>query len=174
MRAAKNITILLLLITVLLAAKMFMGYPMLLDFSTDEKLVRTEDYSMGDTISPFKHFDFSKGDWKAYILIHKNDSNFLPSEMGEGVLKTTDKHLLQCMKHTWKFIYTGGDVATVQSEIILCQNGILVFRSGIVLDSVRQGMQSIQYGWLEVTPRRGLTAVCKEFKKVYSPLIILR
>jgi hypothetical protein len=87
-------------------------------------------------------------------------------------LKTNDIALLKQMQKEWRFIYTEGDVATVESEIILCHNGKQVFRSGIVLSKARQGLQNRQYGWLEASPNGILTDQCKKFEKIYFPVFI--
>ena len=67
-----------------------------------------------------------------------------------------------------------GDIATVESSIIICNNGKIVFSSGIVLDENAQGLQSRDFGWIEASQPNMLVNQCRQFKRIYSPIIILR
>lgn len=127
----------------------------------------------GDTIRPLSDFDFAKGDWKAYLYISRDDFNDLhPSIKKVNCLKTSDKVLLEKMKHTWSFVYKGGDMATVTSYINIYKNGFLFFSSGIVLDKSTEGLQG-EYGWMKPIQGNALIETCKDFERVYVPIVFL-
>ena len=150
---------------------MVMGQPIVLDFANESINSDTQIHVKGDVIQPLKKFNFNEGNWSAYLIIGRNDKDELPKEMPSGLrFKTEDKVLLKEIQQ-WKFIYTEGDIATVESEFILYQNGKQVFKSGIVLNKENQGFQSKQYGWLQVSPNGTLTKQCKQFKKVNWPIL---
>jgi len=147
--------------------------PLVLDFSVEQIKLDTITYRKGDVVKPFEAFNFDEGQWIAYLFISHSDQQDLSKEMPQGrKFKTTDRILLKEMQENWKFIYTDGDVATLESELILYHNGKLVFRSGILLNEKRQGLQNRQYGWLEATPRCILSRYCKKLKKVRWPIIL--
>jgi len=97
-------------------------------------------YSEGDTIQVLEELDFSNGDWTSYLIICREDlenlNGLIPKRM---CLKLDDKKLFTEIKNEWNMIFTGGDVATVQSSIIFLQNGKIRFNSGIVLDETSEG-----------------------------------
>jgi hypothetical protein len=129
---------------------------------------------VGDKVNFFNNFDFSKGHWSAYIVLNRYDYKDLdPAIKKAGCLKTTDISLLQKMKQQWNFVYTGADMATVQSAIYIFRDNKLVFESGIVLDKVNQGLQSEMAGFTHTEKPNALTESCAAFKKVYWPVVIL-
>lgn len=160
------------LAVIFLIAVFLLGYPLVLDLSKQEEYTTTA-YQKGDTIKPFEKFDFDKGEWIAYLFISKDDEKDFSKKMPNGSrFKTTDVQLLMQMQKEWIFIYTGADIATVTSSIILYNNGKQVFNSGIVLSESLQGLQSRRFGWLAGCDL--LVTSCSQFKKIYSPVIILK
>lgn len=150
------------------------GYPLIINFSKSN-VQNYPDVQKGDVIKPFDKFDFNKGEWVAYLFISKNDKNKYVNELFNGSkFKTTDIELLKQMQKRWKFIYTEGDIASVESSIIICNNGKTVFSSGIVLDENGQGLQSRDFGWIEASVPNMLVNECRQFKRIYSPIIVLR
>jgi hypothetical protein len=146
------------------------GYPLVFDFSKKINFAEIK-LQKGDTIKPFEKFNFDKGSWVAYLFLN-NDNTNLSSEMPKGkCFKTTNINVLKQMQDEWKFLYSGGDVATIESSIILYNNGKKVFESGILIDENSQGLQSRQFGWLEGL---NLIKTCKQFEKIYSPILILK
>ncbi len=149
--------------------------PVVLDFSKNIDNTKNENYKVGQVISPLEKFNFDYGSWTAYLFINRDDSKDLSKEMPRWhSFKTSNIKLLKEMKSEWKFAFTGGDMATVESELILCEDGKTIYQSGIVLDDVNQGLQSEQYGWLEAHPKNLLSEYCRYFHRNFSPIIILR
>lgn len=133
----------------------------------------TGPLQIADTIRPLNDFDFTKDKWKAYLYISRDDFKDLHSSIKKvNCLKTDDKFLLEKMKQTWTFIYRGGDLATVTSYMNIYKNGLLVFSSGIVLDKNSEGLQG-EYGWIKPIQNNALIHTCKNFERVYFPIVFL-
>lgn len=150
------------------------GYPLIINISKS-KVQYYPNVKKGDIIKPLDKFDFNKEEWVAYLFISKNDKNKYVNELfNSSKFKTNDIELLKQMQKRWKFIYTEGDIATVESSLIICNNGKTVFSSGIVLDENAQGLQSRDFGWIEASVPNMLVNQCRQFKRVYSPIIVLK
>jgi hypothetical protein len=140
----------------------------------DTSMIAPDSLEKGDTVKIFDSFDFSKGDWKAYVSIRNSDNMNLSEAIPKGKLLTTDDiEVLQNMKEHLHFRYTGADVATVENELLLCKEGKVVFGSGIIIDQVQRGLQNQTYGFLECQPFDGLINYSAKFKRVYWPVVIL-
>ena len=124
-------------------------------------------------LQPLSDYDFSKGNWTAYIVISTDDFNDLNPLIGKRVCwKTNSKALLMKMKKDWVFKYReNSDMATVNSSFYLVQDGVMVFESGIVLDKNNQGLQNSKYGWMQPVNGMAFVNICKGFKKVYWPVV---
>jgi hypothetical protein len=127
----------------------------------------------GDTIKPLSSFDFSKGKWKSYVTIAPSDIQTLNANLIFGrCLITKDSEILNKMKEDWAFIYNEADMATVESKFYLFQDGKIVFKCGIVLDTQTQGLQSGDFGWVEANNNEIVNAI-KCFKKIKFPIVVL-
>jgi hypothetical protein len=133
-----------------------------------------EKFKKGDTVNVFEKLDFDKGKWCAYLVLSRSDfpdlNKLIPRR---NCFKLEDINLMKQMKKEWRFIYTGGDLATVESFIIFYNDGKAVFESGIVLDQDLEGLQSSSFGWSEPVSKNLLTKYCMKFKNVYWPVLIL-
>lgn len=108
----------------------------------------TQDYNTGDTVMPFKNYDFRTGNWRCVIKISSEDfdnlSNGIPRK---GSLSTSDVSILDKLK-LWKFRVNNSDMATLQSSIKIINDGVIVANFGLSLDSTGMGLQSSWYGWI--------------------------
>lgn len=127
----------------------------------------------GENLQLFSNYDFSKGDWTAYIVISTDDFNDLNPRIEKRVCwKTSSKTLLMKMKKDWIFKYReNDDMATANSSFYLLLNGRVVFESGIVLDKNIQGLQNSKYGWMQSVNDEAFVNICADFKKVYWPIV---
>jgi hypothetical protein len=130
-------------------------------------------HQKGDTINPLSKFDFSKGKWKVYLIYNWSDTKNNTINHKGSAFKTSDVSILNSLKKHWNFKYTGGDMATVESEIYFFSDGVLVFKSGIVVDKDIIGLQNPEFGWLP--PINSQTAInpLRQFTRVLSPVIFL-
>lgn len=172
----KRCTIIVITIALIIQSlSLITGYTLVIPLSDADKI--ESDYGklkLNDKTNVLESLDFSKGHWKAYLIIDPSDFNDLNVSIKKVTcLKTEDISLLQKMKQKWRFRYTGGDMATVVSRILIFQDSKLVFESGIVLDNYREGLQSENFGWLEPVELNVLSKCCKQFNRVYWPIIFI-
>ena len=114
----------------------------------NQTIVDSINYQSGDTVKPFKNYDFNQGLWKAQIKISPDDDIDLSSRVpNQSVFSTTNKKILNQIKD-WGFIYTEGDMTTVVNKFNLFKDDSLIVSYGIVLDRNSVGLQSRRYGWM--------------------------
>jgi hypothetical protein len=144
--------------------------PFVICLSKDMDKYSFNELKKGDTVRVLNSFDFTKGGFKAILVIKERYdlSAYIPKGK---ILITHDINVLEQMQKKWIFIYTETDLATVENEFILYQNNEIVFKSGIVLDENIQGLQNSKLGW--IISINDLSVYCGKFKRVYLPLIFL-
>jgi hypothetical protein len=109
--------------------------------------VDTTVFQRGDTVFPFGYINPKEKGWKIIIEIAGDDLSNLSVKVPGRKLSTAKPQVLKLISN-WKFIYNGGDLATVTSTILVYRNGTLVDQQGIVLDENQVGLQSIKFGWI--------------------------
>ncbi|WP_439183392.1 hypothetical protein [Carboxylicivirga taeanensis] len=133
-----------------------------------------DSYIKGDTLKLIDMYDSEEGSWKIVIVINKGDRKNINKEIPQGkVFETTDTDLIKGIMKNWKFIYTGGDFATIENQLLMYCDNILVFDSGIVLDNSLEGLQNNNFGWIEAVPCGIMSKYIQKFDRVYKPIIIL-
>lgn len=133
-----------------------------------------QDLKKNDNINLFADLDFDNGNWKAYLVLSSDDFEYLNSSVHKAsCLETTDKQVLKAMQSNWKFRYTEGEISSVGSTILIFKDNKLMFKSGIVLDNYREGLQCQNYGWLQPLNPNALSNSCKMFKRVYWPIVFV-
>lgn len=161
-------------LSIFLITTLFMGYPIVFDFS-DSIDYHGTSYKKGDTIMPLNKFNFDEGDWIAYLFVNNNDNYLLPHELSNySKFYSSDRMLLKKMQKEWIFNFSDGDMATIESSIIICNNGKKVFESSIALDSRLQGLQNSNYGWIVALDTNMLLNTVKHFRRAIFPIIILK
>lgn len=149
------------------------GFPIIIKGSSTG-LNSSESYIVGDTLQILESCDFEYGEWCAYLIFNKEDNVKSANLLHHKLYKTSNIDLLKEMKRSWVFDCSGSDVATVQSRIVMLKDGEIYFESGIILDSISEGFQSPQCGWIE--PQRtenNLYQYCKQFDPVYWPVVFI-
>jgi hypothetical protein len=127
----------------------------------------------GSIVSPLERLDFDQDEWAAYIVLSSDDFRKLEGKFYRNCLKLTDRETLKRMRDEWKMIYTGGDMATVTSRIVILRDNKLAFSSGIVLgEGEVEGLQSRSLGWLEPQNEGALWKYSIKFEPVLWPVII--
>lgn len=126
-------------------------------------------FSKGDRIDVFNSFNFDDGnDWKTSIIIDERDEISTKIPYGK-YLTTKDVKLIRRLNKI-SLRYTESDMATVLNELIIYRNDTIVFRSYIVLDIKREGLQSYKYGWLDANEGQ-FSNIIKDFKRPYFPIV---
>jgi hypothetical protein len=168
------LAILLLLIAVVMSLTGYNLAVPLSQINNDKLNTALPKVKPGESLQLFSNYDFSKGDWTAYIVIAPEDFDGLNPLIGKRICwKTNSRTLLAQMKKNWVFKYReNDDMATVNSCFYLIRDGIIVFESGIVLDKNSQGLQNSNYGWMQPADGAAFVNVCKGFEKVYWPVVV--
>lgn len=168
-----------ILLVVLLGLITFFGYltiignPLVLNISSNKITQIQSEKKIGDTINPLENLDFKNGNWKAYLIINESDKKeIIDNFKSGGCFQTNEITILENLKKNLSVKFTGGDMTTVESRLILMKNGKIIFDMGIVLDKNKEGLQSTNYGWLEGN-EKVLSSQLKLFRKVHKPFIIL-
>lgn len=133
------------------------------------------DAGRRETVFPFKGFDFRRGRWVAYLMIH-------PSELPED----DDLRLQPCMMlddpeklarlQSLEFVVTGGDMGTPEtSAFALVQDGQTVLYNGVMLntDPLVEGIQFRSYGHIQALVPGSLMSVLKEFRPMSEHVVEL-
>lgn len=122
----------------------------------------------GDYIKPFYDFNYDSGNWKVCVLIKERIE--ISSNIPYGkYLFTEDIQVIKRFKNL-KFEYSGGDMATVENEIIFYHNNKIVFRGNVVLDKFNEGIQNEDFGWIS-SEKLNMSIIIKDFELKLIPFI---
>lgn len=169
----KLIGVCLLLFSIVWALSLITGNIFIIPITKPEANKALE-LRKGDIINPLSSLDFNADNWVVYLVISRNDFESLPNTIRKTkCLKAKDIKAFKQMQAEWNFVYTGGDMATIESKIYFFRNGKLVLKSGIVFNEEIIGLQNRDYGYLEAKDSALIIESFKAFKKVYLPIIFL-
>jgi hypothetical protein len=136
--------------------------------STSINLKTNQLYKLKD----FVNIDDIKNS-KVYIVLNSEEIDYLhPNISKYKILKSDNVNLINDLFNC-EFKYTGSDVATIQSKIYIYTRGVLVFESGISLDTNSQGLQNNQFGWVEPVKSDKFINIITQFKRYNSPILII-
>jgi hypothetical protein len=166
---------LLLLAGITTGLYFLIGFPIaVLPYSKPQKTTNWNVCKPGSLVEPLKNMDFSQGKCAAYILISRDDFKDLSKAIKKKkVLFTKSAFLLKRMQDAFKFNYTGGDIATVESVLYIFNKDKLVFESPIIIDEESVGLQSREYGWIEAKNGKKIISVIQKFEVYNYPLLLL-
>ncbi len=160
------------LVVLLFALSLATGITLVIPIS-EYKAPEHPGLKKGQIVNPLQRMDFKSGNWVACLVIVPSDyRNLHPAFKKVTCFKSDDLELFERMKKKWNFVYTAGDVATVQSAIFFLKDGKIEFESGIVIDKNWEGLQDGEYGWLEPVEEHALSDHLKHFKRFYWPVLI--
>lgn len=147
----------------------FVFNPDLTDKRDDfEKYYSDEILQKGREINLFESFDFTEGDWKVCVYVHERYDISRNIPRGK-YLECQDIELIKKFKDL-SFVYTDGDICTLENELIMYKNNKIVFRCKVALDSNEEGFQSHQFGWIESSNHQ-LTQIISDFRKPLIPIV---
>lgn len=173
MMKKKTHLILLLLILSLLSLYLYIGgFPFILNNHGEQVLYYEK--SVNETFNPLKNIDFSSGKNEVLLLFSLDDIKELPQEITKRkVLICSDNEVLEQLKNNFTFEFSGGDMSTVTSEIVVFREGKLVLKTNFVLDNNTIGIQNEKTGWAKAVNSKELYNIFSKFKPYRNFFLIL-
>jgi hypothetical protein len=148
-------------------------YPIVINIKAANERHNYPSLKKGDSFKLFDNYDFDSGDWTMYLLISEDDKQDLSQDIKyTKCLKTNKIKILKEIQKNWVLKYTDSDMATTESEIILCRNHTIIFRSGIVLSDNIQGLQNQDFGWIQANNNRQLSKEISQFERINFPILL--
>lgn len=130
--------------------------------------VKELDLSKGESFNPLNEYDFEEDDYELYYIQSSMDKEGLFS-----VLYTNDREKLNKLKRLFQCTYSGGDIATLESSLILVKGGKRVLNIAISLEDAPFGVQGERFGWLTFNNKEELTNELKSLDKYFLPWLSL-
>ncbi len=124
-------------------------------------------------VNPLKDVDMN--DAKAFLILASDDWSERPEGMpARHVLGCTDAEVLQQLKDNFSFEISGGDLATVESELWVYSHDTLVLMTNIVIEQNHIGIQNERTGWAEAVNKEQLCRLFAQFKPYRWPVVALK
>ena len=124
-------------------------------------------------INPLKDVDMN--DAKAFLILASDDWSVRPEGMhARHVLVCTDAEALQQLKNNFSFEISGGDLATLESELWVYSHNTLVLMTNIDITPNHVGIQNERTGWAEAVNKKQLCHIFTQFKPYRWPVVALK
>lgn len=108
-----------------------------------------------------------------YVILSYEDMMFTQQNIPiHKILYSTDKELVKKFL-TITFICKGGDMTTLGSKLIICQDQQKVYESQISLNNGIEGLQNDITGWIEPTDKVLFTKLLSKLDIYWSPLLVV-
>jgi hypothetical protein len=135
-----------------IAMQLLVGFPLVI-VSSEVSVTPTvsDTLKKDDVIEPIKNIDISSGN---------------------KLIKIDEADILKEFQNQFRFSYSGGDMATMESTIFFFNNGNLIFKSKLLIGKERVGLQN-QFGWIEAIEPSKLIEIIGKSKPVYSPIVFI-
>lgn len=109
-----------------------------------------------------------------YIIWDSNELKNLPKEIPHYKILYTEndnaiKEILQL-----PFLYTGGDMSTPCSKLVIIQDGYKLYESQITLSNNDIGLQNNITGWIVPINKKDLISGISKFNKYKYPILIVK
>lgn len=109
-----------------------------------------------------------------YIIWDSYELKNLPKEIPHYKILYTEndnaiKEILQL-----PFLYTGGDMSTLSSKLVIIQDGYKLYESQITLSDNDIGLQNNITGWIVPINKRDFISVISKFDKYKYPILIVK
>jgi hypothetical protein len=157
-----------------IAMQLLVGFPLVI-VSSEVSVTPTvsDTLKKDDVIEPIKNIDISSGNNSVYILFSRDDFKELPANIPhKKLIKIDEADILKEFQNQFRFSYSGGDMATMESTIFFFNNGNLIFKSKLLIGKERVGLQN-QFGWIEAIEPSKLIEIIGKSKPVYSPIVFI-
>lgn len=144
----------------------FVGLLPLVSESSDDVILEEVNLNKGDIFNPFSKFSFNDGNYQLYYIQSAEDKRGLFK-----VLYTDEKETLLKIQKVFNCTYTGGDIATYQSKLILVKDSEVVLRMYVELQNQPSGLQNSEFGWITFKERKKVSEMIKEMKGYLMPFL---
>ena len=147
------------------------GFPIVLHHSTNT--VFPAIHANETATNPLKDIDVT--DAKAFLILSSDDWSGRPEGMpARHVLICTDAEVLRQLKNNFSFEISGGDMATVESELWVYCHDTLVLMTNIDINPNNIGIQNELTGWAEAMNKEALCLLFARFRPYHAPILSLR
>jgi len=147
------------------------GFPVVLHHS--DNTVFPAAQADETVVNPLKDVDMN--DAKVFLILASDDWSERPEGMpARHVLVCTDAEVLQQLKDNFSFEISGGDMATVESELWVYCHDTLKLMTNIVIEQNQIGIQNELTGWADAVNKEQLCRVFTQFKPYRWPRLVLR
>ena len=145
----KNKFIAYLIITVFLILSIWIsigGFPVIVTRNDFRNLQNNTTDAI--VINPIIEYDLSKGSMEIVLVMSADDIVELPIGMSKRrVLYCDDQKTIKKLQRLFSFEKSGGDMATVESELLVFYNDTMVYSTNIVLEENHVGIQNEDIGY---------------------------
>ncbi len=102
------------------------GFPVII---TRDDCLNSQNNTIDSIITnPIMEYDLSKGNMEMVLIMSADDIDDLPMEMPKRrVLYCNDQKIMKNLQHAFSFEESGGDMATVESELLVFYNDTPAF-----------------------------------------------
>ena len=109
-----------------------------------------------------------------YIIWDSYDVKNLPKEIPRHkILYTKNNYLIKRLLQV-PFLYTGGDMSTLNSRLVIIQDGYKLYESRIILSREDVGLQNNITGWIVPEKKNDLISIISKFNKYKYPFLIIK
>lgn len=160
---------------VLVIVVYFILNPLVLDYSdsslnfVENKYKQGDEFSLNDLL-----YSVNKSNYKLYIILKEEDENVINSKKIKNcILFSSDVNLITNLLKE-KFVYTERDVSTIESKIILCSEGEVIFKSAILISEDKVGIQNRLTGWSELNNSKSFNIMLEQLDCYNYPILIFK
>lgn len=148
------------------------GFPIVLN---NENQILVFEQINNQRFNPLENVVLNSGKNKILLLFTFDDINELPKGISKRkVLVCYDNEILKQLKDNFNFEISGGDMATVTSEIIVFKDDKVVLKTNFILEKNSIGIQSQKTGWAKATNTKELYKLFSQFKPYRKILLNLK
>lgn len=129
--------------------------------------------SVGTSVNPFAHLDFSVGNWDAYLVL---DDEYGHPDLSSNLFRLREPGVLRSLQREMTTVVSGGYVATVSSRIVLLRDGQVVYWTRVVLRGRELlGFQTSAFGFLKVPHAATVSrSLLEAFDPVCDDMVVLQ
>lgn len=166
----RNIIVLLLIATLIM---LLVACPVYIDLSSNNDSIKSKEFKANQTTIQELIGEDLTDSISIYVILSYEDlistQQIIPNHK---ILYSSDKDLINKFLKI-RFTCKGGDMTTLGSKLIICQDRQKVYESQISLNNGIEGLQNDITGWIEPTDRVLFTNLLSKLDIYWFPLLIV-